>query len=148
SDLSGSGSRVNDVSIENSVAISGNTVYFTNSGGLVQGWDISGLKDGQTPERTFRYWTGDDTDASIVIDADGFLYVAQQVERTSSSSRSAEVGQLVKLDPRKPDDPKVWSVEDARGMWATPAIHGGVVVAPTDSGRIVGVDQESGEVLW
>ena len=36
-----------DVSIENSVAISGNTVYFANSGGLVQGWDISGLKQGE-----------------------------------------------------------------------------------------------------
>ncbi|MCB0964719.1 MAG: hypothetical protein KDA98_15685, partial [Acidimicrobiales bacterium] len=41
-DLSGSGSRVNDVGVENSLAISGNTVYFSNSGGLVQGWDISG----------------------------------------------------------------------------------------------------------
>ena len=37
----------NDVSIENSVAIYGNTVYFANSGGLVQGWDISGLKAGE-----------------------------------------------------------------------------------------------------
>ncbi len=33
-----------DVSIENSVAIVGNTVYFANSGGLVQGWDISALE--------------------------------------------------------------------------------------------------------
>ncbi len=32
-----------NVSIENSVAISGNTVYFANSGGLVQGWDITNL---------------------------------------------------------------------------------------------------------
>ena len=29
------------MSIENSVAISGDTVYFANSGGLVQGWDMS-----------------------------------------------------------------------------------------------------------
>ncbi len=34
----------NDVSIENSVAIVGNTVFFANSGGLVQGWDISALE--------------------------------------------------------------------------------------------------------
>ncbi len=114
SDLSGSGSRVNDVSIENSLAISGDTVYFTNSGGLVQGWDISGVADGQEPTRTFRYWTGDDTDASIVIDDEGMLYVAQEVERSSSSSRHAEVGQLLKLDPSKPDDPLVWSVPDDR----------------------------------
>lgn len=148
SDLSGSGSRVNDVSIENSLAISGNTVYFSNSGGLVQGWDISGLKDGKAPERTFRYWTGDDTDATITIDAEGMLYVAQEVERGSSSSRNQEVGQLVKLDPSKPDDPRVWGVNDDRGMWATPAITDGIVIAPTDSGRILGVDQKTGEVLW
>ena len=28
------------------VAISGNTLWFSNSGGLVQGWDISGLATG------------------------------------------------------------------------------------------------------
>lgn len=148
SDLSGSGSRVNDVSIEDSLAISGNTVYFTNSGGLVQGWDISGLADGEEPRRTFRFWTGDDTDASLVVDDEGMLYVAQEVERSSSSERNAEVGQLVKLDPSQPDDPVVWSVADDHGLWATPAIADGVVYAPTDSGRIVGVDQETGEVLW
>ena len=148
SDLAGSGSRVNDVSIENSLTIVGNTVYFSNSGGLVQGWDISGLKEGKDPERVFRYWTGDDTDASIVADAEGMLYVAQERERSSSSSRNAEVGQLVKLDPSKPDNPRVWGVDDAKGIWATPAISAGVVVAPTDSGRILGVDQKTGEVLW
>ena len=56
-----------NVSIESSVSISGNTLYFANSGGLVQGWDIGGLDDGIDPERVFRYWTGDDTDASVVI---------------------------------------------------------------------------------
>ena len=147
-DLAGSGERVNDVSIENSVAISGNTVYFSNSGGLLQGWDITGLKDGKVPKRTFRFWTGDDTDASVVIDKEGMLYVAQEVERSSSSARSQKVGQLIKLDPTKPDDPIVWSVADPNGMWATPAISDGVVVSPTDSGRIVGVDQKTGEILW
>jgi hypothetical protein len=147
-DLAGSGARVNDVSIENSLAISGNMLYFSNSGGLTQGWDISGLAEGRDPERTFRFWTGDDTDASIVIDEEGFLYVAQQVERESTSARSTEVGQLVKLDPSNPDDPIVWSVADDRGIWATPAIYDGVVVAPTDSGRIIGADRQTGEILW
>jgi len=140
---------VNDVSIENSVAISGNTVYFSNSGGLLQGWDITNLKkDPQSVKRTFRFWSGDDTDASVVIDKKGYLYIGQEVERDSTSARSQEVGQLVKLDPRKPDDPIVWSVKDPNGIWATPAISDGVVVAPTDSGRIVGVDQETGKILW
>ena len=148
SDLSGSGSRVNDVSIENSLVVVGDTVYFTNSGGLVQGWDISGLADGKEPTRTFRFWSGDDTDASLVADSEGMLYLGQEVERSSTSNRSTEVGQLVKLDPSKPDDPIVWSVADDRGIWATPALIDGIVIAPTDGGRIIAADQETGEVLW
>jgi hypothetical protein len=43
-------------------------VYFANSGGLVQGWDISDILEGGTHyERVFRFWDGDETDASIVI---------------------------------------------------------------------------------
>ena len=92
-----------DVSIENSVAISGNTVYFANSGGLVQGWDITGLAEGQTPQRTFRFWTGDDTDATIVIDDEGMLYVASEYERGNEQARTN--GQLMKLDPTQAGRP-------------------------------------------
>ena len=48
-----------NVSIEGSVAISGDTAYFANSGGLVQGWDLSLLSVGEDPVRNFRYWVGD-----------------------------------------------------------------------------------------
>lgn len=149
-DLAVAGKRSQDVSIENSVAISGDTLYFANSGGLVQGWDISGLADGTDPTRTLRFWTGDDTDASIVVDDEGFLYVASEYER--GLDRSLEVGQLMKLDPRKPDDPLVWSVDDhdanPGGMWATPAIHGDMVYVPTNGGRLLAVDRATGEVVW
>jgi len=162
SDLAGSGARVNDVSVENSLAISGNTVYFANSGGLVQGWDISGVKDGKDPERVFRFWTGDDTDASVVIDGDGMLYVASERERASTYARSDAVGQLMKLDPSKPDDPLVWSVHDPAsdppqgaceevncyGIWATPALWNGMVYVGTNHGRVLGVRQDTGEVVW
>jgi len=142
-----------DISIENSVAISGNTMYFGSSGGLIQGWDISGIKDGKDPTRTFRYWMGDDTDASVVVDKEGFLYVASEYERQSTAARSEEVGQLVKLDPRKPDAPLVWKVDDhailgQSGIWGTPAIADGVVYADTNEGRVMGVDQETGKILW
>jgi hypothetical protein len=137
-------------SIENSVAVSGNTVYFANSAGLVQGWDISGVKNGAEPTRTFRFWTGDDTDASIVVDKDGFLYVGSEYERRNA--RSTEVGQIIKLDPTKPDNPIVWSVKDQaagkQGIWATSAIANGVVYAATNSGRVLGIDQMTGQVLW
>ena len=94
------------VSIENSVAISGNSVYFANGGGLIQGWDISGLADGIDPERTFRYWAGDDIDATLVIDDEGMIYAGIEYER--GNSRSKEVGQIIKLDPSQPEDPLVW----------------------------------------
>jgi len=139
-----------DVSIENSVAISGNTVYFANSGGLVQGWDISGLRAGQPPVRTFRFWTGDDTDASVVVDERGFLYVASEWERTNA--RAAEVGQIMKLDPRRPNRPLVWSVADQgtnpAGVWATPALHRDIVIVPTNGGAVKGIDRRTGEVRW
>ncbi len=139
-----------DVSIENSVAISGNTVYFANSGGLVQGWDISGLRQGRAPTRTFRFWTGDDTDASVVIDEEGFLYVASEWERTNA--RAAEVGQIMKLDPSHPNRPLVWSVADQgsnpAGVWATPALHRDLLIVPTNGGAIKGIDRRTGEVRW
>jgi outer membrane protein assembly factor BamB len=138
--------RPNDVSIENSVAYRDGIVYFSNSGGLVQGWDISGVDGGTTPKRVFRYWVGDDTDASVVIDDEGFLYVAAENER--GSPRAAEVGQLVKLDPGRPDDPLVWSVDDSAGFWATPALHRDIVIAASDVGTVSGVDRETGDVRW
>ena len=144
------GNRAKEFSIENSVSMSGNTAYWANSGGLVMGWDMGPLKAGGTPTQTFRFWTGDDTDASIVIDGDGFLYVAVEYER--GNKRAAEVGQLMKLDPRNPADPLVWKYDDRganpAGFWATPALHDGVVIAPANSGKVVGLDQQTGAELW
>jgi outer membrane protein assembly factor BamB len=138
--------RQNDVSIENSVAYHDGVVYFANSGGLVQGWDVSGLAEGVEPTRVLRYWTGDDIDASIVIDEEGFLYVGVENER--GNSRAAEVGQLVKLDPRQPDNPLVWSLKDDRGFWTTPALHKDVVIAASDGGTVYALDRQTGVVRW
>jgi len=139
-----------EFSIENSVVMTGNHVYFANSAGLIQGFDITGLKDGREPTRSFRFWAGDDVDATLVADAEGFLYYGSEWE--TQNARSVEVGQIVKLDPRKPDDPVVWSIKDqgagVQGVWGTPAIHNGVVYADTNSGRVLGIDQQSGEILW
>ena len=96
-------------SIESSVAYDRGIAYFANSAGLVQGWDVRPtLRRGKPPRRVFRFWMGDDTDASVVIDEKGFLYVASELERFTG--RSKAVGQLVKLDPRRPRAPLVWSV--------------------------------------
>lgn len=144
------GRSSSEVSIENSVAVDGDVVYFANSGGLVQGWDLAPLRTGGTPTRVFRFWAGDDVDASIVIDDDGMLYVGVENER--GLSRSKEVGQLVKLDPTRADDPVIWSFFDDKrlggGIWSTAAIDRGVVIATTDGGRVVGLDQQTGDLLW
>ena len=141
-----------NVSIENSVAVSGDTLYFANSGGLVQGWDLAPLRTGGEPTRTFRYWVGDDVDASIVIDTEGMLYVGAEFER--NTARSEELGgQLFKLDPSQTgEDVLVWAVEENQGLntgiWGTPALHDGAVVFGSEGGRFRAVDQETGADLW
>ncbi|MGH2686824.1 MAG: PQQ-binding-like beta-propeller repeat protein, partial [Actinomycetota bacterium] len=139
-----------NLSIESSVAVHGSTVYWVNSGGLVQGWDLAPLDKGGAPRQTFRFWAGDDADASVVVDADGMLYVAVEWDR--ETARAREVGQLIKLDPSTPDNPLVWAVKDQdaspAGFWATPAIAGDLVIAPTNGGRLLGIDRATGEVRW
>jgi outer membrane protein assembly factor BamB len=140
----------NGVSIENSVAVSGRMVYFANGGGLVQGWDIGGLREGATPQRVFRFWAGDDIDASVVVDEEGMLYVGAEFER--GNDRSREVGQIIKLDPSRPDDPLVWSIADhdvlPAGVWSTMALYEDIVIATTDTGRVLGIDRATGAVRW
>ena len=141
-----------EVSIENSPAFRDGIVYFANSGGLVQGWDVSAvLKGGKKVERVFRYWTGEDTDATVVIDEDGFLYAASELERFNA--RSEEAGQLVKLDPSKPDDPVVWKKRipgngGDGGIWATPGLHAETVFVTTNTGRLLALKMENGKKRW
>jgi outer membrane protein assembly factor BamB len=149
-----------DVSIENSVAFRDGVAYFSNSGGLVQGWDISGVlsgKKGAKARRVFRFWDGDDTDASIVIDQEGFLYVARKMEdnvaRPKVLGRDHQLGSLIKLDPSKPNDPVVWSTqiggfERDGGILGTPALYSGVVYVTKTEGGVLAVDQKTGKILW
>jgi outer membrane protein assembly factor BamB len=88
------------------------------------------------------------------VDDEGYLYVASEYQRFND--RALQVGQLMKLDPRQPEDSAlVWSVpalelgfEGAGGSWSTPAIAGDVVYFTTAAGRVLAVDRASGEVLW
>lgn len=139
-----------EVSIEGSVAFDEDrgVAYFANSGGLVQGWDISDvLAGGERHQRVFRFWTGEDTDASVVIDEEGFLYVASEQERFNA--RGNHVGQFMKLDPTRPDDPVVWSMDvPGGGLWATPGLYGKAVFEATNSGRIIAVNRNTGKIRW
>jgi outer membrane protein assembly factor BamB len=140
------------VSLESSIVMVGSTVYVASSGGLVQGWDLSGLGvvGAPEPQRTFRFWTGDDTDATIVADAEGYLYVGVEVDR--NTARAKELGQFIKLDPRQPEQPVVWAVDVNSGIdsgtWSTPAIFGETVIWPTKPGTIYGLDRATGAIRW
>jgi hypothetical protein len=139
------------VSLEASVSVSGDTAWLNSSGGLLQGWDISSLRTGQGQvSRTFRFWTGDDSDATVVPDDQGYLFVGVEVDR--NSTRVQEVGQLLKIDPRQPDDPVVWSIDVNNGVdsgtWATPIVTDSVVIWNTKPGKVYGIDRTTGEILW
>ncbi|HEX6947894.1 MAG TPA: PQQ-binding-like beta-propeller repeat protein [Acidimicrobiia bacterium] len=145
-----------NVSIESSVAVYGQRVYFTNSGGRVVGLDVSDVRNGNAPI-VFDYWAGGDIDATPVVDADGYVYVSVEYEpslgRSANLERNREVGQLIKLDPDAEGDPRVWGVDLTQanadtGIWATPALYQGHLYVPTHHGELLAVDTESGEIVW
>jgi hypothetical protein len=161
-----------DVGIENSPCLVGERLYFSNSGGLVTCLDVSAtledLEEGEAPPEgaaaypvVFQYWTGEDTDATIVADEQGYIYVCQHSDSVRQSSlatqRAKAVGQIVKLDPRKAEageDPIVWSQpvtilrSGEAGVWATPTLYKDMLYVSTHNGAILGFDRQTGEKIW
>jgi len=137
-------------SVESSVAIYEDVAYFGTTAGLILGYDLSGLDEGRSPEQVFRFFTGGDNDASVVVDDEGMLYVGSQYDR--ELPRAREVGQLTKLDPSNPTNPIVWKVDDAGavggGVYGTVAVDGDTVYADTNGGRLMGIDRQTGTVRW
>lgn len=145
-----------NVSIEGSVAIYEQTAYFGNSGGRVLGVDVSNVREGEAPI-VFDYYSGGDIDASVVVDADGFLYVANEHEPSEMGpferTRNTEVGQLIKLDPHADGDPLVWGIDlrsgvGDSGIWATPALHMDMLYVNTHTGDLLAVDTTTGSIVW
>jgi outer membrane protein assembly factor BamB len=140
----------NNVSIESSMTVVGNTMYFANSQGLVQSWDITAVRGGGAPTQLATFWTGDDTDTTIVVDESGMLYVGATFER--GQQRAQDVGQFMKLDPALGDAALIWSVKDLgadfSGVLGTAALHGDVVIVPFNGGRLDAFDRNTGEVRW
>ena len=55
----------------------------------------------------------------------------------------------MKLDPRNPANPVVWSVKDSGGgTWATAGLYRDTVIVPTKAGLDYGIDRNTGKVLW
>ncbi|MDZ7733675.1 MAG: PQQ-binding-like beta-propeller repeat protein [Acidimicrobiia bacterium] len=109
-----------------------------------------GLTEGGDPERVFRFWVGEDIDASVVIDEERRPLRRRRVRE--GRPRAQEVGQILKLDPSNPDD-RVRVVDRRPGqmrieIWGTPGLHEDLVIVPTNSGRVLGIDRASGEIRW
>jgi hypothetical protein len=144
-----------NVSIENSTVAFEDRVYFANSGGRIVGVDVSDVRNGNAPV-VFDYWAGGDIDATMVIDQEGFLYASIEYEPSQmggiETQRQDEVGQLVKLDPDTDGDPRVWGVDlsasEDSGLYATPALHEGILYANTHQGSTIAVDTANGEIVW
>lgn len=139
-----------DLSIESSPLKLGGVVYIANSGGRILGFDVSHALEGVAPT-VFDFWTGDDTDATLIADKDGFIYAVSEEERLNA--RSKEVGQIIKLDPKHPDAPLVWSVHVPKkngitgGVWATSALYKNNLYVATNPGDLLTIDTDSGEIL-
>jgi WD40 repeat protein len=139
-----------DLSIESSPMKIENIVYIANSGGRIMGFDVSNVLQGLAPT-VFDFWTGDDTDATLISDKDGYIYAVSEEERFNK--RSKEVGQIIKLDPKNKNNPLVWNIHVPKkngltgGVWATPALFGKYLYVPTNPGDLLTIDTLSGEVV-
>ena len=145
-----------NVSVENSAVAFEDRVYFANSGGRIIGLDVSDIRNGNAPI-VLDYWAGGDVDASLVVDEEGFVYASIEYEPSqmgpTERARQDDVGQLVKLDPNNPDDPRVWGLDlrvqgSDSGLWATPALHEGYLYTNTHQGSLIVVDTQTGGIVW
>ncbi len=159
-----------DVAVENSPCLVGDRVYFTNSGGLITGLDVSAtlkeLATGEAPakgegrlpdrlqvldrRRHRRHHRGRRGGLSLRVPA------LRQAAR-GVTERSKAVGQVIKLDPRKTGEgetPLVWSQAVTKlsggesGVWATPCIYKDMLYVPTHGGALLGIDRQTGEIVW
>ena len=79
------------------------------------------------------------------------LYVGVEYGSGTTPGRE-EVGQMMKLDPSKPDDPIVWAAFDEErnvgGILGTPALYKDIVIFDTDGGDVLGLDRTTGAERW
>ncbi len=149
------------MSIESSPVIFEDRVYVANSAGLISGFDINKLIEGSKREDAlvFEYWAGDDIDSTMVVDEEGFLYVAVEDEVYSTrAQREAKErsGHFLKLNPYSNENPIVWSFkinsnEKVKGstsaFYATPSINKTHIFITAHNGKLYVLDRQSGELV-
>jgi len=85
--------------------------------------------------------------------------VCQHSDTRSATAvqRYNDVGQIIKLDPRKTgegEDPLVRSQKTTKqsggqsGVWATPCLYKDMLYVPTHGGALLGLDRWTGELVW
>ncbi len=154
-------SSQNELGIENSPAYYKNYMYFCDNGGLFQCLDINTLKP------VWTYNVGDDTDATTVIEETNegvFLYTANQVDKRSEESKSAEKANIRKFDALtgeliwQKDYTCLYNFYINGGALATPLIGKDDIsdliifsicfTGSTTDGTLVALDKKTGEEVW
>ena len=152
-------SRVSDQpGMENSLAVYNDYGYFVDNSGLLQCVDLNTLTCVWAGD------TGDDTDATIVLEeeADGTvaLYTATEREHSTSYDENAYLRKINALTGEMlwKLPVKVYTSEgNEGGSFATPALGKGelgdlifahMTRTPDDGATLMAVDKESGEVVW
>ena len=152
-------SRVSDQpGMENSLAVYNDYGYFVDNSGLLQCVDLNTLTCVWAGD------TGDDTDATIVLEeeADGTvaLYTATEREHSASYDENAYLRKINALTGEMlwKLPVKVYTSEgNEGGSFATPALGKGelgdlifahMTRTPDDGATLMAVDKESGEVVW
>lgn len=142
--------------IENSVAVYNNYAYFADNSGLLQCVDINSM------ELLWAFATGDDTDATVVLEeqSDGIvaLYTNCELDRRGAKGdcHMRKINALTGEEIWRIDEPCRASEDNNGGAFATPAVGKGSLskyiyfhVARTgDGGALICADKETGEVVW
>ena len=143
---------------ENSMAVYNNYAYFATNVGIIQCVDLN------TMALVWCYDTGDDLDASLVIEpeADGLvgLYASNELDKRGNSGSC----QMLKLNAltgellwRRDSDPIYQDDENGGGSFATPAVGKGTLsdlvyfhVCRTveSQGMLYALDKRTGETVW
>lgn len=155
-------------SIESSPAVTDRRIYLATGAGMVLGLNRETLK------LEFQFSTGDDTDASVVVNQGGYLFVAAECDYGGTNQTS-----LYKLDPNVPPDQwskaVLWSRTFAAypqkggashfdnldaGILGTPALGPGpggepearlyvaVATRPGKEGWLACLDSRTGATIW